>query len=219
MKSWKKYAPGFEIYEWNEKTYNLNSAPKYVKDAFLAKKWAFVSDYVRLDVIRNMGGVYLDVDMELVKDISSLLKDSAFMGFEDKEHINNAIIGAIPHHRFIERAIKWYEGNHPRTPTPIVMTSLFESCIFPKQLKEVEQYIDEVKIYPHITFYPFTKETIKDYKYESLTNQTYAIHFWDYSWGNPLNKFFMDIGVYNFGKKISEVIGIKKLLKSIMNFE
>ena len=219
MESWKKFAPDFEIYEWNEKTYDLKTAPQYVQDALKAKKWAFVSDYVRLDVINNLGGIYLDTDMELVRDISPLLVNSAFMGFEDGQHINNAIMGSIPHHPFVKDAIAWYKENHSRTPTPIVMTSLFKSKIFPKKLIEEEQEIDDVHIYPHIAFYPYDKNTIKNFSYKDLTEKTYAVHFWNYSWGHPLNKFFKKTGMYDFGKKITEFLGIKKILKNVLHFE
>ena len=128
-------------------------------------------------------------------------------------------MGAIPHNPFIIKAIGWYKENHPRTPTPIVMTSLFQSLLAPEKLVEKKQIIYEVKIYPHKTFYPYSKDTVRNFKYSDLTSETFAIHFWNYSWGHPLNKFFKKIGIYNIGKKLSDKIGIKKALKKLLNFE
>lgn len=219
LKSWKKYAPNFEIYEWNESNSDLSSAPKYVQDALREKKWAFVSDYIRMAVLDKIGGVYVDTDMELVKDISPLLSNQAFLGFENSEHINNAIMGAVSNHPFVKKTIRWYEENNERTPTPIVITSIFEKIVSPQKIEEKEQEIEGVHIYPHITFYPYDKDQIKKFSYDKLTTKTYAVHFWNYSWGHPLNRFFKQVGIYNFGKKIVEVLGVKKILKKLFGFE
>ena len=217
IESWKKFCPDWEIIEWDESTYDLSTTPKYVQDALLAKKWAFVSDFVRLDVIEKMGGIYVDTDMEIVRDISPLLAHSAFMGFEDSEYINNAMMGATPNHPFVQQAIEWYKNDHPRTPTPIVMNELFKKNNNLIRLQEKEQDLSNVHIYTHIAFYPYNKETIKDFSYHDLTEETYSVHWWNYSWGNPINKFFKKVGIYSFGKKCAELLKIKKILKKILN--
>ena len=66
------------IVEWNEKNFNIKECPQYVIDAYHRKKWAFVTDYVRLRVVYEYGGIYFDTDVELVKKIDFLLKYSAF---------------------------------------------------------------------------------------------------------------------------------------------
>ena len=81
MKSWKKYCPDYEIIEWNESNYDVYKN-KYIGDAYRARKWAFVSDYARLDVIYEHGGIYLDVDVELLKNLDELLYAKGFIGFE-----------------------------------------------------------------------------------------------------------------------------------------
>ena len=68
IESWKKYCPDYEIIRWDETNYDVNKIP-FVRDAYKEKKWAFVSDYARLDIIYNQGGIYLDTDVELVKNI------------------------------------------------------------------------------------------------------------------------------------------------------
>lgn len=83
IKSWKKYCKGYEIHEWNENNFDINAAPLYVRQAYAAKKWAFVTDYVRLKVVYEHGGVYLDTDVEIIKPLDELLKNKAYFGFED----------------------------------------------------------------------------------------------------------------------------------------
>ena len=91
IKSWRKYCPDYEIIQWNEDNYDLSTAPLYVRQAYEAKKWAFVTDYVRLQVVYEHGGIYLDTDVELKKSLSPLLKHEAYFGFEDVVHINTGL--------------------------------------------------------------------------------------------------------------------------------
>lgn len=88
IKSWKKYCPDYEIIEWNEDNFDFSEAPLYVRQAYEAKKWAFVTDYVRLKVVYDNGGIYMDTDVKLKKILDPLLTNSAYFGFEDNAHIN-----------------------------------------------------------------------------------------------------------------------------------
>ena len=67
--SWKKFFPGWKIIEWNEDNYNIDKS-SYTKEAYSQRKWAFVSDYARFDVLYEYGGIYLDTDAEVIKDLS-----------------------------------------------------------------------------------------------------------------------------------------------------
>ena len=82
ISSWKTYCPGYKLIEWNESNYDLSSAPQFVREAAEAKKWAFVSDYVRLQVVYQYGGIYLDTDVELLRNIDFLLDQTGYFGFE-----------------------------------------------------------------------------------------------------------------------------------------
>ena len=90
IRSWKKHCPDYEIHCWNEKNFDINVCP-YVKEAYEEKAWAFVSDYARLWIIYNYGGIYLDTDVELLKNIDNLLKYDVFMGFENKQYVNTGV--------------------------------------------------------------------------------------------------------------------------------
>ncbi|MBR0314078.1 MAG: glycosyl transferase [Bacteroidales bacterium] len=79
--SWKKFCPGYQIKEWNEDNFNVNSIP-YTKDAYQAGKYAFVSDYARFRVLYNNGGIYFDVDVEVIKPIDDLVEKGPIWAFE-----------------------------------------------------------------------------------------------------------------------------------------
>ena len=88
--SWKKYCPGYDIVEWNEDNCDLNSCT-YVKEAYEAKKWAFVSDYIRHFVLEQYGGIYLDTDVELLKPLDSFLSGN-FVALENEHSIASGLI-------------------------------------------------------------------------------------------------------------------------------
>lgn len=87
ISSWKKYCSDYEIIEWNESNFDIQSAPLFVQQAYEAKKWAFVTDYVRLKIVFDHGGIYFDTDVELINPPDRLLSEHAFFGFEDGIHI------------------------------------------------------------------------------------------------------------------------------------
>ena len=101
IESWKKYCPGYEIIEWNEGNYNINKIP-FIEKAYKEKKYAFVSDYARLDIIYNEGGIYLDTDVELIKNIDPLLEHSCFLALESCGAVATGLgFGSIKKHSFI----------------------------------------------------------------------------------------------------------------------
>ena len=79
--SWKKYFPDYEIREWNETNYDVRKIP-YIAEAYSVKKYAFVSDYARFDILYKYGGLYFDTDVEVIKSFSDILERGAFMGCE-----------------------------------------------------------------------------------------------------------------------------------------
>lgn len=91
LDSWKRFCPDYEIIQWNESNFDLSSTPLYVKQAYEAKKWAFVTDYVRLQVVYENGGIYFDTDVELLKPLEPFLSYRAFFGFENRENINTGL--------------------------------------------------------------------------------------------------------------------------------
>jgi len=83
LNSWKVHMPDWKYVLWNEESFSIESAPLYVRQAYEAKKYAFVSDYVRLWALKQYGGLYLDTDVEVLKPFDDLMDQTAFMGFEE----------------------------------------------------------------------------------------------------------------------------------------
>lgn len=109
IKSWKKYCPDYEIIEWNESNYDVTKIP-YMEAAYDAKKWGFVTDYARLDIIYSYGGIYLDTDVQAIKSFDSLLEYGGFAGFESEKYVNTGLgIGAEPGHPIIKKLMGSYE--------------------------------------------------------------------------------------------------------------
>ena len=95
MESWKKFCPDYQIIRWDESNYDYRKN-QYMREAYESKKWSFVSDYARMDIMYQYGGVYLDTDVELIQPLDELLQYNAFMGFEGN-YINLGLgFGARP---------------------------------------------------------------------------------------------------------------------------
>ncbi len=208
LESWKKYAPDFEIKEWNEENFDATTHP-FAARMRREKHWAFVSDYARLAILEKEGGIYLDTDMLIVQSLRPMLNTDCFLGEEEPGIISAGIIGAAANHPFIGACKKYYDC-HPenRTTIPRILTKIFLGYENKKS----------IAVYPPKTFYPFSAKEIKNYRGQNLPPETYGVHLWSYSWGHPLNKLFKKFGIYESGKKISEKLGIKKILKKIFNF-
>ncbi|MCR5146600.1 MAG: glycosyl transferase [Clostridia bacterium] len=106
--TWKKHCEGYEIKEWNESNFDINSHP-FVKAAYEQKKWAFVSDYIRAYAVYTEGGIYMDTDVLVLKSLDGLLNNKAFVGFEDKDLPFSAVFGAEKNHPFVKKIMDSYE--------------------------------------------------------------------------------------------------------------
>ncbi len=108
MATWKNHLSDYEIIEWNEQNFDLNSHP-FIKAAYAAKKWAFVSDYIRAKVIYEQGGIYLDTDVLILDNFDKFLSHAAFVGFENHDHPFTAVFGAEKGHPFIKKMLDYYD--------------------------------------------------------------------------------------------------------------
>lgn len=88
IESWKKFFPGYEIKEWNETNYDVRKIP-YISEAYDAKKYAFVSDYARFDILYQEGGIYFDTDVEVIKPFDDIIERGPFMGREAGSYLKN----------------------------------------------------------------------------------------------------------------------------------
>lgn len=101
--------PDYEIVEWNEDNYDVDNSILYVKQAYECKKWAFVSDYVRLYALYNYGGLYFDTDVEVFKPFDDLMANRGFCGFESNDYVGTSVLGFEQGCPFLEKLIDSYE--------------------------------------------------------------------------------------------------------------
>lgn len=129
LESWKKYCPDYKIIEWNEENYDVH-AMTYTSQAYEKKKYAFVSDVARLDVVNRYGGIYLDTDVLLKNNLDALLDYNSFFFFETLNINTGQGFGSTSHNPILEQCIKDYEnksfvdkkGNMDLTPCPAFNT-------------------------------------------------------------------------------------------------
>lgn len=108
INTWKKHLKDYEIIEWNENNFDINSHP-FCKAAYAAKKWAFVSDYIRAYVIYKEGGIYLDTDVLVLDNFDNFLNNKAFVGFENIDHPFTAVFGAEKNHPLLKEMLDYYD--------------------------------------------------------------------------------------------------------------
>ena len=112
IKTWEKILPDYKIMCWNdENSLDIIKNNKYAYQAYKAKKYAFVSDYLRLYALYHYGGIYMDTDVKVVKNIDSFLKYSAFTSFENDSMIPTALMGSEKHGEWIKYLLEYYDTN------------------------------------------------------------------------------------------------------------
>lgn len=206
IKSWKKYAKDFEIIEWNEGNFDVNKY-LYSKQAYESKKYAFVSDVARFDILYSEGGIYLDTDVELIKPIDDLLDNHLFMGYDQKGLVASGLImGAEKKHPLLQKVICYYQNNsflllngRPNTTTVVTIVS---DVLIGNGIKLDGTFIksDVLTLYPWDYFDPYSYEEGK----LKVSKNTVSIHHYAASW-----KTKTDLVVYMIGRTIKIIVGDK----------
>lgn len=211
--SWRNMCPDYQIIEWNENNFDIN-CNEYIKKASKYKKWAFISDYARLWIIYNYGGIYLDTDVELLKPLDDLLDLKAFMGIEKTKDLNVATglgFGSEKYNIIIKEMMEDYEnisfldssGKMDLTPCPERNTKILYKYGF-KNI-DVFQNLEYIKILPTDFLCPIEYNTGK----KIITNNTFSIHHYSSSWLSKKTRFKIIIAKH-LGPKKTE--SFKKLL-------
>lgn len=185
IESWKRFCPDYEIIEWNESNVDLSRC-KFAQDALMDKKWAFVSDYVRTVVVYEYGGIYLDTDVKVVKNLNSLLELEAFAGFEDEWTVATGLgFGAKKHNPIVREFMEYYEaadyydenGNFKLLLAPAVSTEVLVRHGLELYNNNVQQ-VESFTIFPTDYFAPLDIKLNKI----KMTENTYSIHLYSASW-------------------------------------
>ena len=176
--------PDYEIKEWNMKNYDVNKS-KFMQQAISKRKWAFASDFARLDVIYRYGGIYMDLDVELIRGLDEVLHNKAFFSFDCSSNVDlGSGFGAVPRHPLVKELIDLYENAEfvekndkiNDTPQPVVLKSAFEK----RGLKRdgTLQKLENALVYPAEYFSPVNFALF----HTITTPNTIGIHHYDDAW-------------------------------------
>lgn len=182
ISTWKKFCPEYKIIEWNESNFNLNECI-YVKQAYECKKYAFVSDYVRVKVLYQYGGIYLDTDVELLDSLDKFLDNRFVMCFQDSKYLNTGLILAESNSEILKEILNYYksksflaDGKQDLTSNPVIFTHILKENGM--KIKNEIQKNDKFLILSNDFFCPLNYETRKLIK----TNNTVSIHWFSGTW-------------------------------------
>jgi len=183
IESWRKFCPDYEIIEWNGKNYDFSKHP-YMKESYEAKKWGFIADYARLDILYTQGGIYLDTDVELVRPLDDLLYNTAFCGFDNKLYINiGSGAGCVPGLKIIADLRDDYDDAvfiNSDGSLNLKVAPIYQAEYLKKRGLDMTgnfQVIEGMAVYPFEYFTPYHWMEIG-----RETEKTYAIHRYEGSW-------------------------------------
>ena len=190
IESWKKYCPDYEIKEWNEDNFDLNYND-YVREAYEARKWAFITDVVRLYALYTEGGIYMDTDVEVLKPLDNLLRYEAVSGFETETRIPTGLMACREGHPLFEELLHEYDGIHFRRPDGSLdlttnVTRITNTCskygFIPNNTL---QTVNGFTLLPKDYLCPKDSQTKEIY----ITPNTLTIHHFDGSWVSEEDKY------------------------------
>lgn len=188
IRTWKKMCPDYEIKMWNEDNFDVNQN-EFCREAYEKKKWAFVSDYARLKIIYTNGGIYLDTDIEVIKDITPLIEEGVgYIGFQNSEQINTGLgFAAEPHDDCVKSMLEIYEKKKFDNQLENIICPVLNTVALKRlglkvggKYSNQVQCIRKMKVYPEQYFNPVNINSRKI----KCTDNTYTIHHYAASWSN-----------------------------------
>jgi hypothetical protein len=180
LASWKKYLPTYQLMVWNEDNFDVNTY-RFAAEAYKERKFAFVSDVCRLHALNEMGGIYLDTDVEFLRPLDEgILDDNAFTGFEDNLLLSSAIMGSEKNGQWVKDLLAHYhhrsfylaDGGFDVNPNTEVITAFMKrekGVVIDNTFQQLKGYCT---IYPSDYFCPKSWKTLKI----KQTENTYCIH-------------------------------------------
>lgn len=229
--TWKEKCPDYEVMLWNEENFDINTC-QFAREAYENKKYAFVSDYARLKVLYEYGGIYLDTDVGLEKSLDEFLNVAdGVLSFENDVWLGTAVMFASKHAKWLEPLIEYYEkipfikknGKFNQTANCALITGYLNNY-YDLKIKESKQILrgGEILILPREYFAPLYYLTGEINK----TENTYAIHYHNFSWadkklklGNKISKNlrkFFGKSLFNHMENITMKRWIKREGKNIV---
>lgn len=200
--SWHKYCPDYEVKLWNEDNFDIKSND-YVKEAYEAKKWAFVSDYVRLYALYHEGGVYIDSDVELLKNIDDVLEDKHVVtGYSSSNWIPTGLMASEASNPWIKELLSYYEdrhfvkgdGSYDMKVNNVIITEISQKEF---GFKPGDMFIEtgNVALFPQTYFHPYPKRRLDYSKVDldkaracfKITKKSYCIHYGTATWVDNQN--------------------------------
>lgn len=230
--TWKKMLPDYEIIEWNEEKFDVNSVP-FVKQAYDNKKWAFVSDYVRTYALYEQGGLYLDTDVKILKNVEDIIDKNLVFGYEDSGYFGTAVIATnIKHNPYIKDILDFYNNIKDfnvdiiyNYANPAIITKSISKYHVKKLENGIKIFNNEVYVYPRDYFYPLSY----NYSEKIYTKNTCMVHLFNGTWTDKGER--RTIGLYRkFGLGLGGFLNncinsiftvrdaIKKTIKNIFNY-
>ena len=209
IETWQKQNPGFRINKWNEKNVDHSKYP-LVQKALDEKRYALASDIIRMIVIYEKGGIYLDTDVELVKGFEPLLEHDGFAGWESNFWFTTAVFGAKKHSPWIAKILKRYELADPnqKITTNTFLKTVHSPSVYAEEIYGVK--LDgKTRIYKEGKFVVYASDYFCPKHYmtgvEKITKNTIAIHHYASTWHTPIERFKnkVSIGAYKiFGPRV-----------------
>jgi len=184
VQSWNRVLPDFEIRLWNERNFKSNS--KFFNDMIRSSNWAFASDYARLSVLKEYGGIYLDADVEVIRDLSPLLEDGGcFIGYESPGRLTTGVIGSERDHPFLTTCMEIMDDRHLRRKAYLIAPEVATLAAEKQPASENMRFLSEPHFYP---YNPYDKSrSIDTLLFSDIKDCTYAIHHWGKSWKQSLH--------------------------------
>ena len=242
IESWKKYLPDYEIIEWNEDNFDVNMIP-YTKEAYEAKKYAFVSDYARFWILYNFGGLYFDTDVEVIKNLDDIIARGPFMACEKNAKSGTTPkdlgvapglgLGVNPGLGLYKIILDKYATLHfinqdgSLNQTTVVSYTTDLLCEYGLEAKNEIQCIEGIFIYPKEYFCPLEYGIMK----LNLSENSRTIHHYDASWKSPVHQFVLNrlrrksilpttfrrhlLYTYAYAKYEGIAVAIKEVLKRL----
>lgn len=208
--SWKKFLPDYQLVEWNEDNFNIEKL-QYTKEAYVAKKYAFVSDVARIEALYQYGGIYMDTDVEVLKTFTPLLDARCILGMEEKGYVATSFMAFEKEYPLVKQFLNLYENisfldenGQINTGTNVAkLTNMLMEKGFVQE-NHYQELEEGIKIYPKEVFSPY------DYIncHYNITENSYCVHYFAVSWMSKKEQVKKGIK-----KQLSKILGPKKMNK------